>query len=213
MTNNFPYSQFFSAEFLKSSNHLISEQCGDLASIYKDQIGLSIWTPPASEDREIYAKQLASKNFQFKQVLKADEAYECLDDLPNYPGVYKMRKWIAELIDIFATLFGLEQVGLRISSRNAPMCPRFHIDHVPVRLIHSLYGDSCQWAYDPVFLQTENKTNECLNVLEQTAQIRQAPPGSVVIMKGTKWKEGIPPVIHRSPMHKEARVVMTLDFA
>ena len=124
-----------------------------------------------------------------------------------------MQKWIAELVDIFATLFGLEQVGLRLSSRNAPMCPKFHIDYVPVRLIHSLYGDSCQWVEDPLFLQTENKTNECLAVLEQAVEIKQAPPGAVMLMKGSKWKEGTSPVIHRSPQHTKARVVMTLDLA
>ncbi|MFK7825838.1 MAG: DUF1826 domain-containing protein [Oligoflexales bacterium] len=214
MANSFQLNQFLKQHSTKSSKHLISDQCVDLAGIYKDHIGLCIWTPPASEKRDLYAQQLAIENFQFKQLVSVDNIHENLEYLPKRLGFKAMQKWITELIDVFATLFGLDQVGLRISSQKAPICPRFHFDHVPARLIHSLYGDSCQWLDAPAFLQHENDSEVGIDIeRQQSSQIKQAPSGSVVIMKGSKWKEDFQPVIHRSPMHNQARAVMTLDFA
>ena len=110
-----------------------------------------------------------------------------------------------------------DEVGVRIRSQDRPMCPKFHFDRVPVRLIHSLHGEGSEWVDNPLVLQTENlaKIDSWIKKAEedQNLGIKQAPPGSVVIMKGANWKENAPPVIHRSPHQDQPRVVLTLDQA
>jgi ABC-type transport system involved in cytochrome bd biosynthesis fused ATPase/permease subunit len=42
---------------------------------------------------------------------------------------------IARLVDIFCELFNQERVSLKLSSLDHAMCPRFHVDRVPCRMI------------------------------------------------------------------------------
>lgn len=98
------------------------------------------------------------------------------------------------------------------------MCPKFHVDHVPARLIHCLYGESCQWVNDESYFDCKESMDvktwiQKAENADCEVSIGQAPNGSVVVMKGTAWKDGTIPIIHRSPQHKEARCVLTLDIA
>ncbi|MDD9952002.1 MAG: DUF1826 domain-containing protein [Zetaproteobacteria bacterium] len=196
-----------------------TQQCADLTSIYEDHIGLCVWTPPTCKERQQYALALASQEFHFKQVIEVEDIFSSLDALPSGTGKLSMQQWIGHLIEMYATLFGLEQVGVRIAGLKRPMCPRFHVDHVPTRLIHSLYGDGCNWFQSSEYFnpdkKSEHKLSDWLKQAESsdTRSIRQAPAGAVVIMKGTKWGEDSLPVIHRSPQHDQPRLVLTLDFA
>ncbi|MCY7293820.1 DUF1826 domain-containing protein [Alteromonas sp. a30] len=46
---------------------------------------------------------------------------------------------------MFGFLFGLEEVGLRLSVLDKAMCPRFHVDKVPFRLVTTYSGIGSQW--------------------------------------------------------------------
>ena len=196
-------------------NHLVTDNCSDLARFYDDEFNLCVWTPTPDSERETYARLLAQENFQFKQVVSNQDPMAAFDSFPDGTGSAVTKEWIGELIDIFATLFGLNQVGLRISSVSKPMCPKFHADHIPARMVHALHGDGSEWVNDNLFESGESNENyrELIKKFEiEDSKIERAPAGSVALMKGTGWKDHIPPVIHRSPMHHEKRVVMTLDF-
>ena len=191
------------------------DHCADLVTIYQDEIGLCLWTPPDCHLRNTYGEGLAKSGFHFQRIIEvADFDYE-LSLLPDGEGVKAFRLWMKELVEMFATLFGLDHVGFRISSSERPICPKFHVDRVPVRLVHSLCGDGCQWIEDSEADGNAKKMLEEANKLGsyQVANTQKAPSGAVVLMKGARWNEETPPVVHRSPPHSEPRAVLTLDFA
>ena len=203
------------AEHLNTRNSLASDHCLDLVKIYDDKIDLCMWVPPPCKERQIYGEQLAMEAFQLRRVIAVDDWSDVLHLFPNGPGVNAFKEWVTELVEVFATLFGLDHVGLRIASTETPMCPSFHVDRVPARLIHALCGEGCEWVDDLVFEHERLSIDERIKKsgMQTAKSIKQAPSGAVVIMKGTTWKKGTQPVVHRSPPHNNARAVLTLDFA
>ena len=217
MSNSIPANEFASGKNSRIGQHFIADQVVDLAKIYKNEFSLGIWEPPISQKREQYAKQMAQKEFSFVKIVKPDTVHEALSFLPEGVGKQETQQWVAYLVDLFATLFGLDDVGLRIASHQRPMCPKFHFDRIGVRLVHSLYGKGSEWVEHPLFLQSDKitKIDPWIKKAEadKILQIFEAPSGAVALMKGANWKEGTPPVIHRSPQHDQCRVVLTLDQA
>ena len=58
-------------------------------------------------------------------------------DLEGYEGFIADVSW---LVSAFACLLGAKRIGLRLRALDKAMCPRFHVDHVPVRLITTYCG-------------------------------------------------------------------------
>jgi len=119
-------------------------------------------------------------------------------------------KW---LISAFACLLGARRIGVRLRVLDKAMCPRFHVDHVPVRLITTYAGIGSQWleegAMDRLQLGQANAEPQ------DAASIRQLNSGDVALLKGEKWhgNEGFG-LIHRSPQPApgERRLLLTLDW-
>ena len=107
---------------------------------------------------------------------------------------------IAYLVDMYTCLFNAQSAGLRLRTLNEAMCPRFHFDRVPCRLITTYYGTGTQWLP-----QTGN---------DQQNSIQTLNSGDVALLKGAAWpanEDGA--IIHRSPQVKpgEKRLLLTLD--
>jgi len=134
-----------------------------------------------------------------------------------------------------------DALTLRIVSSRGPLstkCPRWHLDQVPFRWIHSLVGPGCQWV-DPISSEVllnsllsktqdeevfEDESAEQANtrrVNPITTQIKQANPGEAVVLVGKGWKDDatekteLAPVIHKSPdgiKPWQGRVLLTMDI-
>ena len=52
---------------------------------------------------------------------------------------------IKNLVDMYCYLFELNEIGLSLRVLDKAMCPRFHVDHVPCRLITTYTGVTTQW--------------------------------------------------------------------
>ena len=46
---------------------------------------------------------------------------------------------------MFADLTAAERLGVRLARLDEPMCPRFHVDHVGVRLLTTYCGVGAEW--------------------------------------------------------------------
>ncbi|MDQ0651630.1 DUF1826 domain-containing protein [Pseudomonas cedrina] len=129
-------------------------------------------------------------------------------DLEGYEGFIADVSW---LISAFACLLGAKRVGVRLRLLDKAMCPRFHVDHVPVRLITTYAGIGSQWLREGVM---DRRTLGHPDA-EPTDRIEQIQCGEVALLKGTKWhgNEGHG-LIHRSPALKaaERRLILTLDW-
>jgi hypothetical protein len=129
-------------------------------------------------------------------------------DLEGYEGFIADLKW---LVSALACLLGAKRIGLRLRVLDKAMCPRFHVDHVPVRLITTYAGVGSQWLKEGTMdRQQLGQANA-----EPQAQIQQLNSGDVALLKGEKWhgNEGFG-LIHRSPQPAagERRLILTLDW-
>ncbi|KTC56736.1 hypothetical protein AO262_23070 [Pseudomonas fluorescens ABAC62] len=129
-------------------------------------------------------------------------------DLEGYDGFIADVSW---LVSAFACLLGAKRIGVRLRLLDKAMCPRFHVDHVPVRLITTYAGIGSQWLREGVMDRRKLSQPDA----EPRERIEQIQCGEVALLKGTKWhgNEGHG-LIHRSPALKtgERRLILTLDW-
>ena len=101
-------------------------------------------------------------------------------------------------------------------------CPRWHVDHVPMRWVQSLVGPGCdyvvgsdgiQWdAVNGIDISDTDQAN--LELVDETvADVRHAQPGQGVALWGAENVDGRVPAVHKSPKLGpfEGRVLLTLD--
>ena len=120
---------------------------------------------------------------------------------------------ISWLVSAYACLFGVKRVGLRLRALDKAMCPRFHVDHVPVRLITTYAGIGSQWLKEGAI--ERRRLGQPLAEPPLATVIEQITAGEVALLKGEKWQgnEG-GGLIHRSPelAQGERRLILTLDW-
>ena len=151
-----------------------------------------------------------------------DVAHNLNEQLPVHPGKHELIDDIALLADMFSCLFEVDRVGLRLATLDAAMCPRFHVDHVPCRLVTTYAGRGTQWLNNEHVNRSRlgrggvDAAGNQLEVFESEQHICHARTGDVALLKGEKWhkNEGLG-LVHRSPAASpdNKRLVLTLDFA
>jgi hypothetical protein len=104
---------------------------------------------------------------------------------------------MAELARAFLAQFGQAQCNARVELVNQRMCPKFHCDHLHVRLIATYHGPTTE------YVRTEDP---------QTVQT--APPGTLVLLKGRRHPTFSDSVHHRSPdvPAGQRRLCLVLDY-
>jgi hypothetical protein len=131
---------------------------------------------------------------------------------------------ITLLVDMFCCVFDLKKAGLRLTALNRAMCPRFHFDRIPCRLITTYHGVATEWLPHQVVDRSklgagnQGKSDEKSGLFESANDISQLSKGDVGLLKGEFWhdNEGAG-LVHRSPVHtddslSQSRLLLTLDF-
>lgn len=192
-----------------------------LTRILEDQTNLAVWQRQLPVHIADFAQLVLSLNEPLAESLcleLPDEDAEPdlaglaagLRDLQGFEGFISDLKW---LISAFACLLGARRIGVRLRVLDKAMCPRFHVDHVPVRLITTYAGIGSQWLEEGAMdrLQLGQADAEP----HSPASIRKLNSGDVALLKGEKWhgNEGFG-LIHRSPQPApgERRLLLTLDW-
>ena len=101
------------------------------------------------------------------------------------------------------------------------MCPKFHVDKVPCRLVTTLSGIATQWLdhqvvdRDKLGAGSNGLPDEESGLFERQSHINQLSVGDVALLKGEGWfdNEGAG-LVHRSPAlnSNDRRLLLTLDF-
>jgi hypothetical protein len=192
-----------------------------LAQVLDDEINLALWQRQLPAHIADFGELLLSLNEPLAQFLSLeiadDEAEPDLrglasgfSDLEGYEGFIADVAW---LVSAFACLLGARRVGLRLRVLDKAMCPRFHVDHVPVRLITTYAGVGSQWLKEGAM--DRRQLGQAAAEPEDAGQIQQIASGAVALFKGEKWhgNEGFG-LIHRSPQPApgERRLILTLDW-
>ena len=122
---------------------------------------------------------------------------------------------------MFCCLFELEEVGLRLAVLNQAMCPRFHFDQVPCRLVTTYHGIATQWLENDAVDRSKlgrgsnGQPDSASGLYNDESDIQQMSAGDVALLKGERWSgnenRGL---VHRSPVtsSEEVRLLLTIDF-
>jgi Protein of unknown function (DUF1826) len=122
--------------------------------------------------------------------------------------------------DVLSELAGSAQIGVRLARVDSAMCPRFHVDRVPLRLVCTYEGPGTEYAGSEHVDRRRlghaagSDSDEASGLLLSPDCVRAAEPGDIVLLKGEAWPEtrgrG---AVHRSPAasSRSPRLVMTLD--
>ena len=96
---------------------------------------------------------------------------------------------------MFCFLFGLKQAGLRLTALDNAMCPRFHVDRVPCRLLTTYHGIATEWIphtfADRKKLGSGNQgmSDEQSSLIQTLNEIQQLNTGEVALLKGKHGKK------------------------
>lgn len=192
-----------------------------LTGILDDGVNLALWQRQLPAHIADFGRLLLSLNEPLAESLSlempSDDAEPNLhglasgfSDLEGYEGFIADVSW---LVSAFACLLGARRIGLRLRVLDKAMCPRFHVDHVPVRLITTYAGIGSQWLKEGVMDRRQLGKPDAEP--QDDSLIQQITSGEVALLKGEKWhgNEGFG-LIHRSPQPApgERRLILTLDW-
>jgi hypothetical protein len=192
-----------------------------LTRVLDDGVNLAVWQRQLPAHIADFGRLLLSLNEPLAESLvlelPSDDTEPNLhglasgfSDLEGYEGFIADVSW---LVSAFACLLGVKRVGLRLRVLDKAMCPRFHVDHVPVRLITTYCGIGSQWLKEGAMDRRQLGKAEAKP--QDNSLIEQIDSGEVALLKGEKWhgNEGFG-LIHRSPQlaSGERRLILTLDW-
>lgn len=203
----------------------LGEKIEVLTEIYEPHINIAIWQRRLGSEvaRSAEAISDAMPALELKTIVAPEDAFDVIAiTLDQVPEAKPVCEDVAQMVDMFCCLFELDRAGIRLSTLEHAMCPRFHVDKIPCRLITTYSGIATEWLeYDlvnRVKLAAGNggKSDEESGLMRSAADIKQLAAGDVALLKGENWEgnEGAG-LVHRSPQVPEGnrRLLLTLDFA
>lgn len=193
-------------------------------NIYQGNCNISIWRRELDSNfQQLVDEFLKSNNsFHASMVTSPQRALANIHEmLGGTKSTLMLSEDIAELVDIFCCLFELDRVGLRLAALDRAMCPRFHVDKVPCRLVTTYQGAATEWLphrhvdRSKLGMGNGGKPDEQSGLFQNAYEINQLSEGDVALLKGERWEgnEGAG-LVHRSPAVSagERRLLLTLDF-
>jgi len=203
---------------------LIAKNISVLTDIYQEDVNIAVWENQITSDvlRNIDSVMLENARLQIKaSVTPKNVVEELLVSTSQLEGKKALCDYIELLVDMFCTLFELKSVGLRLAILDQAMCPKFHVDKVPCRLITTLSGIGTQWLpHDQIDrsklgVGSLGLTDKTSGIMQSKAHIKNMSVGDVSLLKGEGWynneNNG---AVHRSPAlsSNERRLILTLDI-
>lgn len=204
----------------------LPEPCSDpsvLADIYADTTNIAIWQRQLSGDLRVATAEFLEANKGFEAAIAVSRADACatVSAAMRSGGANALSEDIAVLVEMFCTLFGLERAGLRLATLDHAMCPKFHVDYVPCRLITTYQGVATEWLPHGLVDRTKlgpgsnGLSDQDSGLFRRPQDVQQLAEGHVALLKGEAWQGNTDAgLVHRSPSVPAggARLVLTLDF-
>ena len=200
----------------------MADEVAVLADIYQNQYNMVVWQRQLSQQLQALAAQavLQYPHLQIAMTVAPEDVLARLSQSLSEPEYQPLLANMAELVDMFACLFDLPRVGLRLKVLQAAMCPKFHVDKVPCRLVSTYHGEGSQWL-EHRSINDRSQLGAMLSDSEsglylQAQDVQQLHCGHVALLKGEKWLDNAQAgLVHRSPAlaPTSQRLLLTLDFA
>ena len=195
-----------------------------LADIYQDTVNIAIWqrtvhAPLATAVSDFLA---TGPGFERAMTVAPEGAYAAVIEMTGGAAPASLADDVAQLVDIFCYLFDLKRAGLRMATLDRAMCPRFHVDRIPCRLITTYQGVATEWLpHDAVERSKPGPSGRRQSgfgpgLSANQSETQRLTCGDVALLKGSLWagnEHG--GLVHRSPSVPagESRLLLTLDFS
>ncbi len=200
-----------------------SKQPHILTDIYQEEINIVIWQRELSVTLINFVKDFLTSNrtFQTAMIVTPQNALSNISESLGIGSESELSTNITELVDMFCCLFELKHAGLRLAVLDRAMCPKFHVDRVPCRLVTTYQGIATEWLPGQMVDRTKLgiKNNEHANSqsghFQSRNNVQRLSCGDVAILKGELWEGNENAgLVHRSPALSdgEPRLLLTLDF-
>lgn len=194
-----------------------------LTGIYEDETNIVVWQRELSQTLQTFVSDFLKSNptFQTSLSVTPQSAITSVNDFLGASTQNALSEDIAELVDMFCCLFDLKRAGLRLTALDHAMCPRFHVDKVPCRLVTTYQGASTEWLPHQLVNRAElgrksqGKSDHQSGLFKNQYDIQQLSSGDVALLKGELWEGNENAgLVHRSPTLSadENRLLLTLDF-
>lgn len=193
-----------------------------LPRIFEKHVNIAIFqrTLPADIAVSANAQCQTNRDWQYSwlgdptQALKEDLCHK----LPEPSAGQALVDDIVSIAQATAYLFDTDTVGIRLRLLTAAMCPRFHCDNLPVRLVATYTGPGSEWLPEHA-VNREGlgaPTPHRPEIVRDSQAIQRMAAGDIALIKGSGWvgceEHGL---VHRSPtLHKgQKRLLLTIDPA
>ncbi|WP_420934493.1 DUF1826 domain-containing protein [Alteromonas sp. A081] len=191
-----------------------------LGDIICDTKSVTIWEREKNDAITRYFEAVfTSLGLGLKGVFEVNTLKQQLNTmLPKQDGKAEVIDDVYLLTDMLTCLFDCKDVGLRLVPLTSAMCPSFHRDNIPVRLVNTYLGAGTQWL--PLEQLCPTPFAESQQYVSQTNfgmyykhnDIQTMNAFEVGMLKGEAWHESLGAVHRSCPVAKgEKRVLLTLD--
>ena len=197
----------------------IFQVCGEtpqtLAEVLQDGVNLAVWRRRLPAQLQDFAELVLSlgQPLTDQRVIEVDEQHapvlpDLLREAADLQGYESFVADVTWLVAAYTCLVGARRVGLRLRVLDGPMCPRFHVDNVPLRLLTTYVGPGSEWLPEAISPRRELYTAQ-----PPVDKIQTLQAGDVALLKGEKWQgnEGAG-LVHRSPSGQQGRLLLSLDW-
>lgn len=197
--------------------YLLTDQIRDLAAIYDDDVEL-VSVARANSDA---LAEIADRLFPSHPPLKlrwtqaagdSDAPVSALPPAIDAGWRHELAAELAFASEVLGDLLACEHIGVRLETLRGPMCPRFHTDRVPCRMLMTIRGTGTEWIpNDDIDRELfADRRTESLPV-RRGAKIRRLHQGHWSLLKGGTWSDAFDGVVHRSPHQVGERLLVSLD--
>ncbi len=192
----------------------------DLADIMQPDVNICVLRRRLHPAIQTFAAAAVSRPLRLNRACPAadqglDEVFGELRGLAGFDAFIADVTFLAEL---YTTLLDCDLLGVRLHVLRGPMCPRFHIDRVAVRLLCTYIGPTTQWLDDPLADRqllgagANGRHDDDSGLIRDRRLVRQARAGDVALLKGEAFPGATGHgVIHRSPPDDIPRLLFSLD--
>ena len=129
---------------------IISAEVNDFFEIHSQNIELISIKNPDLDEIEVLSKEIinSTKELELRWVQDINDLGYIENSLPASLSSDQKNMLIDQISKsskILGTILKCSKFTVRLAKLRSPMCPLFHVDQIPCRLLISLYGHGTEW--------------------------------------------------------------------
>lgn len=175
----------------------------ELAAIKSPEVDLCIWRRGVTEGLAGWLSSIAARfPLSFDEIVPTQSpVLPWLHPLPACPERESFADEVAGLMRLFGGLMRAEQLRVQLGTVKTRSCPKFHVDHVGVRMICTFSGSGTEWISEADVLRRRVAlSSPRLAPMRVGAKTQHLERFDVALLKGSAFagneRFG---VVHRSP--------------